>query len=128
MRVLIVCYIFALAMAIAQATVCKLKSECASSQCCYIKPEFEVVSKKRQSILPLQPISTHSDTGVCENYKLEGVPCWPLETMNGHCGCTPGTSCQFVPEPTLPAPTLVAIIQRSIYMPGPGSYQCVTKV
>ncbi|KAH3747962.1 hypothetical protein DPMN_182398 [Dreissena polymorpha] len=27
-------------------------SDCGTGQCCYIKPAFEVISKKRQSILP----------------------------------------------------------------------------
>ncbi|XP_052770393.1 uncharacterized protein LOC128212544 [Mya arenaria] len=112
-------------LAVAEATVCKVNSECASSQCCYIKPEFEVVSKKRQSLLPLPATGQH-DTGVCENYRPEHDLCSPLETANGHCGCLVGTSCQFVPAPS--TTTLTSLVQgrkRKIYYPGPGSYQCV---
>merc|ERR1712150_152212 len=105
--------------AVSQATMCKVNTDCATStQCCYINPGFEVVSRKRQSILPVI-MPTAADHGVCENYHMENDNCYPLETENGHCGCMPGTSCQFVPLPTMTMAT--ATLMRSIYMPGPGS-------
>ncbi|KAL4236656.1 hypothetical protein ACF0H5_005041 [Mactra antiquata] len=107
-----------------EGTVCKLDTDCGADECCYIRPQF-LVASKRQSILPvLQP---QHDTGVCEKYRLEHDFCGPLETANGHCGCGKGMSCQFVPDPTLAlltaSPDLV-VSKRSIFMHGPGSYQC----
>ncbi|KAH3789786.1 uncharacterized protein LOC127841922 [Dreissena polymorpha] len=106
-------------LGLTEATVCKVKSDCAVTECCYIRPQF-LVASKRQLGLPLMPLQTH-DTGVCESYKNPGDPCDPLETMNGHCGCASGYSCQWVPAPSTAAP----VGRRSmIYHPGPGSYQC----
>ncbi|XP_045171115.2 uncharacterized protein LOC123533527 [Mercenaria mercenaria] len=69
-----------------EGKVCKTKSDCGIGECCYIKPAFEVVSRRRQaSILPVQP--THHDTGVCEKYRVQHEQCGPLEQANGHCGC-----------------------------------------
>merc|ERR1711860_326195 len=110
--------------------VCRNNTECANDECCYIKPEFEVVSKRRQAgiLLPLQPIHTKHDTGVCEKYRLEHDHCYPLETANGHCGGGSGMSCQFVPASTLPALTIsTSKIRRGIFMPGPGSFNCERK-
>ncbi|KAH3884912.1 uncharacterized protein LOC127838649 [Dreissena polymorpha] len=120
--------VFAVAIfAVTQATICTVDNDCGTGQCCYIKPAFEVVSKKRQSILQVI-MPTASDHGVCENYHVADSGCWPLETENGLCGCEQGTSCQFVPLPTLTiAPAFYTKAARSIYIPGPGSFKCVAK-
>ncbi|KAH3712505.1 uncharacterized protein LOC127858608 [Dreissena polymorpha] len=119
--------VFAAAIvAVVQATACRVDSDCGTGQCCYIRPEFEVVSKKRQSLLPVI-MPTASDQGVCEDYHTANSDCYPLETMNGHCGCALGTSCQFVPLPTMSMPSAVHAQARKIFMPGPGSYKCVAK-
>ncbi|KAH3748001.1 uncharacterized protein LOC127847709 [Dreissena polymorpha] len=105
-----------------QATICMVDSDCGTGQCCFIKPAFEVVSKKRQSILPaIMP--TTSDYGVCENYHVANSYCDSLETLNGHCGCKPGTSCQFVPVRARSSE--YQIQARTIYYKGPGFYKCV---
>lgn len=44
-----------------QATVCKNDTDCGSGECCYIEPEFIVVSR-RQLVLPDQP-NNKRDTG-----------------------------------------------------------------
>ncbi|XP_053395893.1 uncharacterized protein LOC123523563 [Mercenaria mercenaria] len=107
-----------------EGTVCKTDSECGSGECCYIKPAFEVVSRRRQaSILPVQPTQHH--TGVCESYRVEHEHCGPLEQANGHCGCGAGMSCQFVPaEIATVKPLQVVSKKRKIYVPGPGTFQC----
>lgn len=72
-------------------------------------------------------------TGVCEKYRLLHDNCDPLETMNGHCGCESGLSCQWVPDPTVatskPTPNynnLLGLLGKRgmAYHPEPGSYQC----
>ncbi|XP_060597362.1 uncharacterized protein LOC132751226 [Ruditapes philippinarum] len=104
-------------------TLCTQNTDCGSGECCYIKPEFEIVSRRRQaSILPLQP-SQHKQ-GLCERYRLEHDHCGPLEQANGHCGCGPGLSCQFVPAEVATAQPLVVSKKRKIWVPGPGSFHC----
>ncbi|XP_052771324.1 U3-aranetoxin-Ce1a-like [Mya arenaria] len=102
----------------AYATVCTKDSNCASNQCCYIEPEVFIVSKKRL----LFPTTSRFGLGVCEDYKSEGMACSPLEKMNNRCSCGPGMSCEFVWLSTT-VPT--RLIPRTLYYPGPGSYECV---
>ncbi|XP_060576470.1 uncharacterized protein LOC132733801 [Ruditapes philippinarum] len=98
---------------------CKTSGECGTGQCCYIEPEF-LVASKRQAVLPV--LHQHHDAGICENYRLQGDLCYPLETANGHCGCGSGLSCQWVPEPTT-----ISAKRGMIYHPGPGNYRCATR-
>ncbi|KAL4232135.1 hypothetical protein ACF0H5_009710 [Mactra antiquata] len=116
MNTLCVLVFVASAIAVSQATICKTDADCASNECCYIKPQFMVVSKRQIAM----PVPTVSDTGVCESYHMQDEHCYPLETANGHCGCVSGTSCQWVAEPT----TMSTGKRSMIYHPGPGSYKC----
>ncbi|XP_045191051.1 uncharacterized protein LOC123547871 [Mercenaria mercenaria] len=107
---------------ISEAVVCKTDGDCGTGECCYIQPEFMVVSK-RQAILPHQ-LHQHHDTGVCEKYRVMDERCGPMETLNGHCGCGSGMSCQWVPEPTTSSP----VVKRMLpYHDGPGAYKCATR-
>ncbi|KAH3777140.1 hypothetical protein DPMN_178577 [Dreissena polymorpha] len=73
---------------------------------------------ERQMVLPGQPLWT-TEPGVCETFRNPGDPCSLI--LNGHCGCSSGYSCQWVPAPS----TTASAGRRSmIYHPGPGSYQC----
>jgi hypothetical protein len=48
-----------------QGTICKNDTDCGQGECCYIKPDMEVVSKKRQNtILPVPVKPGHHDTGI----------------------------------------------------------------
>ncbi|XP_060576469.1 uncharacterized protein LOC132733800 [Ruditapes philippinarum] len=104
---------------ISEAVVCKNNTDCGTGECCYIQPEFMVVSK-RQALLP--HLHQHHDTGVCEKYRQMGDHCGVFEIMNGHCGCGYGTHCRWVPEPTT---TKSPIIRKMLpYHDGPGAYKC----
>jgi len=117
-----------------QGLVCKNDTECATDECCYIEPEFMVVSKRDgPMVMPVQ-IHTHHDTGVCEKYRSLHDSCGVFEKANGHCGCPTGTACMFVPAETILPMTVqpikdlvVSKRKRSIFFPGPGKYQCETK-
>ncbi|XP_052773920.1 uncharacterized protein LOC128212478 [Mya arenaria] len=113
------CLIVILAIGHSEATVCHTDVDCGSGECCYIRPEFLVVSKRQ---LTLGGPSLHSDTGVCEAYRPAGDHCDVFEHANGHCGCTSGYSCQWVPEPTVTAGP--GGKRSMVYHPGPGSYKC----
>ncbi|XP_052230385.1 uncharacterized protein LOC127844316 [Dreissena polymorpha] len=109
--------LIAIAVGLTEATFCTVKSECAANECCYIRPQYLIMSK-RQMVLPGQPLWT-PEPGLCETYRNPGGPCRLI--LNGHCGCSSGYSCQWVPEPS----TTASAGRRSmIYHPGPGSYQC----
>jgi hypothetical protein len=52
--------------------------------------------------------------------------CGLLEQVNGHCGCGPGLTCQFVPLGSTLS-SLVVSKKRDIYIPGPGHFGCEVK-
>lgn len=67
-------------------------------------------------------------SGVCENFHFRGENCYPLEKLNGHCGCAKGMTCKWVSATTVQPPrtTPLSKTRRKLqYHPGPGSYQCV---
>ncbi|KAL5018854.1 hypothetical protein ScPMuIL_004576 [Solemya velum] len=90
MRTLIIQGLLCMALAVISTdAVCTSHDDCASGSCCYKRPQFLVVSRKRAQGLPIQAIDAVAKTGVCEAFKTLDTSCWPLEKANGHCGCAP---------------------------------------
>ena len=68
-------------------------------------------------------------TGKCQNFKVRGEPCSPLEKLNGQCGCGSGMTCQWVSmgiPPTIDSPIIRQGKRKIFHPPGPGSFQCAT--
>ncbi|KAL5017961.1 hypothetical protein ScPMuIL_003683 [Solemya velum] len=104
---------------ISTSAVCTSNSDCDNGFCCYRRNIIPLPSRKRAQPLPSSPDGIYAKTGVCEAFVSLNASCDSYMTVFGHCGCAPGTSCQFVP---MPIPT--AIASRAVFMPGPGSFHC----
>merc|ERR1712154_521780 len=114
-------YVFALAclaLTAESSKVCTQTSECASDECCQIMSEFLIAS--RRDVRPLRPMTASPlvKAGTCEKYRRLGDSCDSISTMNGYCGCEPGTYCHSYYEsiPTLQSPVLATLAPPALHL------------